>query len=36
MGDFEEKIGEERFLTFGTNYLLVELSFVLVTLTNIS
>ncbi len=26
--DFEKKIGKERFLTFGTNYLLVELSFV--------
>ena len=26
--DFEQKIGEERFLCFGDNYLLVELSFV--------
>jgi tyrosine-protein phosphatase YwqE len=26
--DFEQNIGKERFLTFGTNYLLVELSFV--------
>jgi tyrosine-protein phosphatase YwqE len=26
--DFEKKIGKERFLTFGINYLLVELSFV--------
>lgn len=26
--DFEKKIGNEQFLTFGTNYLLVELSFV--------
>ena len=26
--DFEKKIGKEQFLTFGTNYLLVELSFV--------
>jgi tyrosine-protein phosphatase YwqE len=26
--DFEQKIGEEKFLTFGANYLLVELSFV--------
>ena len=26
--EFEQKIGEERFLTFGDNYLLVELSFV--------
>ena len=26
--DFEQKIGNEKFLTFGTNYILVELSFV--------
>ena len=26
--DFEQKIGNENFLTFGTNYILVELSFV--------
>ena len=26
--DFEQKIGKEKFLTFGTNYILVELSFV--------
>ncbi len=26
--DFEKKIGNEKFLTFGTNYILVELSFV--------
>jgi tyrosine-protein phosphatase YwqE len=26
--DFEQKIGKEQFLTFGTNYLLVELSFI--------
>ena len=25
--DFEQKIGKEKFLTFGDNYILVELSF---------